>query len=424
MREEKDIFNLYNDIDTNSRKTIIIDSMDDDTIINIDELLEKENNINNFANGESPIIQMKNVETNKSGIQFQTVEQNGNNNVNITKPKKNKKTKIWVISFGILDTIAIVCLFLMYGPISYFRDLWVTSALTTATHEYLAYIFFDSNHVNKIMQNNVVIESTDGTNKEDIEISVDNKVEYESIYEQQILEKDPQNDLYKVIDIEGKGYKGHLLVIYDPSRIDLVQASNLNSHGGKQLKPLVEINNGIAGINASGFTYSETDGYILNGIVIMNNKIVCGANKPPATSGGIIGFTNDNVLVLTKSTAQGALNMGIRDAVTFGPFLIVNGVPSTFKGNGGYGIAPRTAIGQRKDGIVLLLVIDGRKPGHSLGVDMVELTNIFLKYGAYNASNLDGGGSSSMVVNGEILSVAGGFGYSGERYIPNAWIVK
>ena len=73
--------------------------------------------------------------------------------------------------------------------------------------------------------------------------------------------------------------------------------------------------------------------------------------------------------------------------------------------------------------IVLMLVIDGRRPGHSLGVDMVELTNIMLKYGAYNASNLDGGGSSTFYANGKILSVAGGAGYSGDRYLPNAWLV-
>ena len=54
---------------------------------------------------------------------------------------------------------------------------------------------------------------------------------------------------------------------------------------------------------------------------------------------------------------------------------------------------------------------------------MVELTNIMLKYGAYNASNLDGGGSSTIVVNGETLSVAGGYGYQGDRYLHNAWLL-
>ncbi|MBE6138560.1 MAG: phosphodiester glycosidase family protein [Firmicutes bacterium] len=353
----------------------------------------------------------------------QSIKEENNKTVKTKKQKKKKSLKKWIVTFGLLDVIAVVCLFLMYGPFPYFRNLWVTSALTTATHEYFAYIFFDAEEVQKIMANNVVIEGNDSSKEEDIEFSGEDTGVYESIYEEQILKRDEGNDLYKVIDIEGDGYKGHMLVVYDPSRIDLVQAPNLK-YGGKQLAKLLELNDGIAGINASGFNYSKETGYIPNGIVIMDNEIVWGADKEPAKTGGIIGFTNDNKLILTKSTAQEALDMGIRDAVTFGPFLVVNGVPSEFKGNGGYGIAPRTAIGQRRDGIVLMLVIDGRRPGHSLGVDMVELTNVLLKYGAYNAANLDGGGSSSIVVEGEILSVAGGWGYTGERYIPNAIIIK
>ena len=61
----------------------------------------------------------------------------------------------------------------------------------------------------------------------------------------------------------------------------------------------------------------------------------------------------ENKLVLGKFTKEQAVSMGIRDAVEFGPFLIVNGKSSFVKGNGGWGIAPRTAIGQRSDGIVL-----------------------------------------------------------------------
>ena len=341
-----------------------------------------------------------------------------------TVPKKKKKgLKIWVVVFAFFDLIAIFCLFLMYGPISYFRNLWVTSAMTTMSHNYLAYVFFSENQVKNIMSNNTIVESEEDTNTDAIFISNEDPGVYSSIYEEQILKRNPGNDLYKVIDVSGTGYKGHLLVVYDPSRIDLVQSPNL-PHGGKQLDDLVEINDAYAGINASGFYYSETTGYIPSDVVIMDNKLVWGPKDKVASWGGIIGFNNDNVLVLTKSTGEEALEMGIRDAISFGPFLIVNGEPAKFTGNGGYGIAPRTAIGQRKDGIVLLLVIDGRRPGHSLGVDMVELMNILLRYGAYNASNLDGGGSSSIVVDGKVLSVAGGYGYTGERYLPNAWIVK
>ena len=120
-------------------------------------------------------------------------------------------------------------------------------------------------------------------------------------------------------------------------------------------------------------------------------------------SGGIIGFNEDDVLVLTKCTMAEAQKSGIRDAVTFGPFLIVNGTPAKIVGNGGWGVAPRTAIGQRKDGIVLFLIIDGRK-GTKQGASIKDLQDIMIDYGAYNASNLDGGTSSVLVVNDQIVN--------------------
>lgn len=424
MNKNNDIISLYNDIDdmvnnVNISHEDIIDD-EDNSIIYIDDQEDDQiiNNLDNNVKEEIDIIDLDNFEVDKKQ---EVVTDEIRNNDNIEN--KKKKSKIPVIIFGILDFVAIVCIFLMYGPISYFRNLWVTSAMATMTHQYLAYTFFEEDQIKKILSNNAVIEIDQETNTGDINFSGEDTGIYSSIYEEQVLKRDPGNDVYKVIDVEGTGYKGHLLVVYDPSRIDLVQAPNLK-YGGKQLPTLVKLNDGLAGINASGFNYSEATGYIPTGVVIMDNEIVFGKGAPAASWGGIIGFTNDNVLILTKSTAEEALSMGIRDAVSFGPFLIVNGKAAEFKGNGGYGIAPRTAIGQRKDGIVLLLVIDGRRPGHSLGVDMVELTNILLKYGAYNASNLDGGGSSSMVVDGEVISVAGGMGYSGERYLPNAIIVK
>ncbi len=339
---------------------------------------------------------------------------------NKKKKKDKKKSKKWVITFGILDILAIVCIFLMYGPISYFRNLWVTSAMTTMTHKYLAYIFFNQEQIDDIMSNNIVIEVEGETNKEEIEFEEEIPIVYSSPEEEQILKRDEGNDVYKVIDIQGNGYKGHMLVVYDPSKIKLEKVPNMKY--GRTLDQFMSKTGAVAGTNAGGFNYNSYSGYSFTGTVIIDGQIVAD-NGSTGWGGGIIGFTNDNVLVLTKASAYQALNMGIRDAVSFGPFLIVNGVPSQFRGNGGYGIAPRTAIGQRKDGIVLLLVIDGRRPGHSLGVDMVELTNIMLKYGAYNASNLDGGGSSTFYANGKILSVAGGSGYEGDRYLPNAWLV-
>ena len=95
--------------------------------------------------------------------------------------------------------------------------------------------------------------------------------------------------------------------------------------------------------------------------------------------------------------------INLKSAVTFGPIIIINGQPTIRGGDGGWGIQPRTAIGQRKDGIVLFLVVDGRRVD-SIGAGMKDLSEIMIKYGAYNAANLDGGNSSVLVINDKIMN--------------------
>ena len=120
----------------------------------------------------------------------------------------------------------------------------------------------------------------------------------------------------------------------------MATASNMNSHG-EMLTTIAKKNNAVVAINASGF---YDPGYVGNGgkphgAVIQNGKIV--SNLPKLNvGGGIVGFTKDNKLIMGKMTAEEALNQGVRDAVEFGPFLIVNGEPSFIKGNGGWGTAP------------------------------------------------------------------------------------
>jgi exopolysaccharide biosynthesis protein len=108
----------------------------------------------------------------------------------------------------------------------------------------------------------------------------------------------------------------------------------------------------------------------------------------------------------------------LRDAVEFGPFLIVNGKASFIKGNGGWGVAPRTVIGQRADGIILFLIIDGRRPGYSIGTDMSELTRIMQNYKAINAANLDGGASTGLVIENKVINKPCGVGGNGLRELP------
>lgn len=332
--------------------------------------------------------------------------------------------KAVIILLAILDVLACVFLFFSYGPISYFRDLLITTAMTTKSHHYLAKTLYDDKTIYEVIDSNYMEEVNENTDLAAININkIEEKTEYDSIYEEQILSRNP-DDVYKIIPLSGIGYKGYLVAIYDPSRIELATSRYFGTRG-EMLQNMARNEGALIAINAGGFADAGGvgNGGIPTGTVIRDSQIIY---QGPQTgwSGGIVGFTKDNILMLTKGTAKQAIEAGIEDAVEFGPFLIVNGKRSIAKGNGGYGISSRTAIGQRQDGIVLFVIIDGRQPGYSLGISMSELTDIFVRYKAYNAVNLDGGASSSLVENGKLISKPCAYSVTGERWIPNAWIVK
>lgn len=304
----------------------------------------------------------------------------------------------------ILGSIGIISgLTLLYGPWNGFRDWLITTAMTTMTHQYFATWFYDDDVIKDTLNRNKVVEINEDTNTDMIEIANKQTTNYENEYERQILERDPKNNDYKIIEINEKNFTGYLAAIYDPSRIQAVCTKNLGV-SGQYLTTMAEDNDALIAINGGGFVdpnFNSTGGTPL-GVTICDGTYKSKANYSGA--GGIIGFTEDNKLILTsKVSVKEAEDKGIRDAVTFGPFLIVNGKASSVVGNGGWGEAPRTAIAQRKDGIVLFLVIDGRtlsKPG----VDMDDLIKILQRYGAYNAANLDGGTSSVLVINNTIVN--------------------
>lgn len=325
----------------------------------------------------------------------------------LRKDKKEKKKKNWKKIWLVLIILAIIGVssggFLLYGPYSGFRDWLITTAMTTMTHQYLATWFYDDATINEVLSKNKVSEVDEITNTNTIVINTTSESkEYANKYEKAILEKDPNNEDYKIIEIKGKGYSGYLAAIYDPSRIKTVYTKKLGT-SGQYLTQMAKDNDALIAINGGGF---EDPNYNSNGanplgITFSGGKLI--TSKTWNGSGGLIGFTRDNKLVLGKMTVKQAQEMKIRDGVTFGPFLIVNGKASKVLGNGGWGTAPRTAIGQRKDGIVLFLVIDGRTLKEP-GADMNDLIEIMQNYGAYNATNLDGGTSSAMVVDGKIIN--------------------
>lgn len=336
--------------------------------------------------------------------------------------RKKKKTAIFLL---IIDVCMIICFFLAYGPFSYLRELYITTAMTTMSHKYLARTIYTEDIINDVLDGNYVKETNENTDTSDIVIGdIDDSGEYDSIYDEQILTRDPAHPEYKLIPLKGNGYQGYMVAIYDPSRVELVMTNKLG-RVGQFLRELVVDNQATLGMNASGFVDQNEmgNGGEPTGIVIQDGKVIWDATKT-GYSGGIAGFTKDNKLVLTKGTAEEAIKAGIEDAVEFGPFLIVNGKAAEIKGNGGWGVAPRTVLAQRKDGIVLFVVIDGRQPGYSLGISMNELTKLLQRYKAHNAVNLDGGASSSIAIGNETITKPCGYSATGERRIPNAWVLK
>ncbi len=347
----------------------------------------------------------------------------------LPKEKKSKKMKLWkkiIITIVILGIVGVASLtFLLYGPYAGFREWLITTAMTTMTHQYFATWFYDDETIAEVMNRNKVEETneiTDTSMTVIIDQEEKEEIEYENEYERQILEKDPNNEDYKIIEISGKGYSGYLAVIYDPSRIKTVYTKKLGT-SGQYLTTMAKDNDALIAINGGGFDDPNfnSNGASPLGITFSNGKLI--TSKSYNGQGGLIGFTEDDKLVLGKMNVAKAKELKIRDGVTFGPFLIVNGKASNVFGNGGWGTAPRTAIGQRQDGIVLFLVIDGRtvtRPGASMN-DLIE---IMQRYGAYNAANLDGGTSSVMVVNNEIINdPIDSTGAHKTRYISTGFIL-
>lgn len=322
----------------------------------------------------------------------------------LIKKKKNKSNKKQKIKKVILTTMLIIyilgCsfgLFLLYGPYDKFRTWFISTSMSTMSHQYFCKWFYSDKEIDKVIRNNYTIEVNEETNTD--LIKMEEEENYANEYEKQILKRDKDAD-YKIIELEVNGQKSYLAAIYDPSKVKIAVSKGVGTYGQYATK-IAEENNAILATNGGGFGNAPGNqtGGRPTGVTISNGKVITdNTYSSDSQSGGLIGLTYDNKLVLIKNaTAAKAKSMNVRDGVSWGPFLIVNGKKSFMKGNGGWGYAARTAIGQRSDGIILLLVVNSNST-RTKGADMVDLTEIMSNYGAVNAANLDGGTSTVMIL--------------------------
>ena len=227
----------------------------------------------------------------------------------------------------------------------------------------------------------------------------------------------------KLEKIESSRYVGYVLEIPDPRRIQVATAANIQEKGDTTSN-IAKMNGAVAAINGGGFhdPNGTGTGRLPYGFILHEGDYIIGEDVGPDESVDFVGFSKSGNLIAGNYDKTELADMKAMEGITFGPPLIVDGKKMITDGDGGWGVGPRTAIGQRKDGTVLFVVIDGRQPGYSLGATLRDVQDVLYEKGAYIAANLDGGSSSTLYLNGKVVNKPADL--LGERMIPTAFIVK
>lgn len=306
---------------------------------------------------------------------------------------------------------------------------FVTTILETGQLKFLASWFLSPEEIQEIVNQN----SMQAFNNE-----VDTDLIHSDSFGNAVAGSDETPDI-EITEVAGATYTGTMMIVKDPSRVSLATIYPWRDKG-ITLDKLVTENDAIAGINGGLYDSKDNSGGRPYGVIVSNGEIQ--HNKPREYPGLVlVGFTEEHILQIIdisdmtdKDVEKLVEEKKIRDAVTFQEEasdannhfvqLIINNEAREVNGQGS-GLNPRTAIGQRADGAVLMFVTDGRgKSGH-LGASSSDLIEVMQKFGAVNAANLDGGSSSCMYYDGEYLKSSVTFYYDNSSWrLPAGFIVK
>ena len=306
-----------------------------------------------------------------------------------------------------------VMLILVKGPSPTARDRFIMSVRETSAIGFLANLYLSDEEIAEIEKGRGVelLEDTDTSL-----VTISEPVAQSQADAWGFVDED--GDGIVLDEVKGEGYSGYMMIVYDPSRVIMGSVPEDFYYRGYTIAEMVEHFDAVAGINAGGFEdlNGMGNGSEPDTLVVFDGKLYFGEK---GTGNGFVGFDDQYVLHVGLVGSQAVRNANIRYGCAFGPVLVHNGEgvdPSSLAS----GINPRTAIGQRSDGAVLLLVIDGRQV-ISLGATYQDEMEIMLRYGAVNACNLDGGSSSLMYYRGEYVNNCASV--IGIRPVPTSFIV-
>ena len=382
------------------------------------------------------------------------------------KMSKKQKIVIWIVSILLFMVLGYcTAVFSNISFIKKWRGIYIETAMTTGKHQWLATAFIPGYIIDDVMGSAMEGQALQDELESkwesgEIEINVttpNNQTEKESFYEkfwevdktlletymsdqgistykdllienldgsvnitttfgEKIKVLDSENNLL-IVEVTGEQYKGLLAIIKNPEQVTVAKSKSLGTYGNLITK-FAEDNHALVAINASGFTDENRDG---NGGNVMGSMVLDGVEYGnPMGSMKFFGFKEDNKLYIENYNA-GAI-ADYKWGIQFSPALIVDG-SKYVQGTFGYGLQPRSAVGQTMSGEFLMLIVDGRQVGHSLGATVNDLAEIMLRHKAYQAMNLDGGSSSIMNYRGKTINKPSSRNSLG-RYLPNAFICK
>ena len=323
------------------------------------------------------------------------------------KAQRHKKTLIKTIVLRsllcfftfiglILVGLLLICNLIFNGPSESARNVLTMSMLESSGMKWFPGLFIGNDKVQEIQaQLNISMqESQTDTSK----IVID----YDAINSGSDAAWKDYPDGVRIEKVSGSTYNAYVMLIRDPSKVYLATSTDgefSKNIPGTRINEEIEKQGAIAAINAGAFfdngSASSVVGSVPEGLVIAGGKVRWNSGAAPQE--GFVGFDKDNKLIVTHSmTADKAMELNIRDGCCFGPALIINGEINEKAYNEESGYNPRTAIGQRADGTVVFVCIDGRQAG-SLGGTYADIINIMVEYEVVNGCNLDGGSSTVML---------------------------
>ena len=322
---------------------------------------------------------------------------------------------IFTLLIAVIATVVMVAGQYFLGPSQAASDKLTQTLHQSSALKFIPYLFLYE-HVGEALERGETLSPDDVTDSSLVTVVARQPKEYASDAAEQ--EQFDENGI-RLVEVNGATYHGYMMIVQDPSRVKLGVCATpfSDARPGRRVDEIMKDYGAIAGMNGGAFHDSNGSGTggLAEGMVISEGKLLRHVSKTYAV---VAGFDQNDILHVGKFTEEQAKKIGLRDACAFGPALVVNGEPAMANDKG---LNPRSAIGQRADGAVLMLVIDGRQ-ANSLGATLSDVIEVMLDFGAVNACNMDGGSSTIMYYGDEKIN--DGMTITVSRRMPTAWIVK